>query len=101
MIRGTTPTLTFTTPYESDMISSGFITFTMRGKFLFEIEINDDSVEISDYAISVTLTQEQTLLFDSRFVSLVQVRLILSSGEVVASNVVTVPIEDILKDGTI
>ena len=31
MRRGTTPTLTFTTPYAADLVESGYITFNQRG----------------------------------------------------------------------
>lgn len=101
MIRGTTPTLTFTTPYEAKMVSSGFITFTMRGKVLFDIPISDDSVVVEDYAVSLTLSQEQTLAFKPQYRVLVQVRLGLGSGEYVASNIIQIPIENVLRDGEI
>lgn len=101
MIRGTTPTLIFTTPYPSAMIKSGYITFAMRGEILLDIPISDEGVVISDKAISVTLTQAQTLMFDVKAKSLVQIRLVLDDDSVVASNIVPVPIEQILKDGEI
>ena len=101
MIRGTTPTLIFTTPYPMDMIKSGYITFTMRGDILLDISVNDESVSISDNAISVTLTQEQTLMFDTNSKNLIQIRLVLSDNSVVASNIVTLAVCRILKDGEI
>lgn len=101
MIRGTTPTLMFTTPYTADQVTSGYITFTMRGDVVLDIPVSDDSVAISDNAISLTLTQQQTLSFQSKATSLVQLRLVLDDGSVVASNIIKITIGDILKDGEI
>lgn len=101
MIRGTTPTLMFTTPYTASQVASGYITFTMRGDVVLDVPVSDDSVVISDNAISLTLTQQQTLSFQSKATSLVQLRLVLDDGSVVASNIIKITIGDILKDGEI
>ena len=101
MIRGATPTLMFTTPYTADQVTSGYITFTMRGDVVLDIPVSDDSVVISDNAISLTLTQQQTLSFQSKATSLVQLRLVLDDGSAVASNIIKITIGDILKDGEI
>lgn len=99
--RGTTPTLTFTTPYDADMVKDGYITFTLRGAIIIDVEVTDESVTISDQMIAIHLTQEQTLLFDADDTNLVQVRLLLESGNVVASNTVALPISDVLKEDVI
>lgn len=91
----------FTTPYTADQVTSGYITFTMRGDVVLDIPVSDDSVVISDNAISLTLTQQQTLSFQSKATSLVQLRLVLDDGSVVASNIIKITIGDILKDGEI
>ncbi len=99
--RGTTPTLTFTTPYNASMIKDGYITFTLRGDIIMDIQIIDDSVEVEDNIIAVHLTQEQTLLFDTSGVNLVQIKLLLESGDIVASNIVKLPISEALKEDVI
>ena len=91
----------FTTPYTAGQVASGYITFTMRGDVVLDIPVSDDSVVISDNAISLTLTQQQTLSFQSKATSLVQLRLVLDDGSVVASNIIKITIGDILKDGEI
>lgn len=91
----------FTTPYTADQVTSGYITFTMRGDVVLDVPVSDDSVVISDNAISLTLTQQQTLSFQSKATSLVQLRLVLDDGSVVASNIIKITIGDILKDGEI
>lgn len=101
MRRGTTPTLTFTTPYAADLIESGYLTFNQRGSTVLDLPLNDPSVTIADEAISVTLTQEQTLGMTAAAPCEAQIRAILTSGKAVASNIVQIPICAILKDGEI
>lgn len=101
MRRGTTPTLTFTTPYTADLIESGFITFSQRGADVLDVSLNDPSVTIADNSISVTLTQEQTLAFTTVDTLKIQIRAILASGKAVASNIVQDTVCPILKDGEI
>lgn len=102
MRRGTTPTLTFTTPYEASLIDGGFLTFRQGKRAVLDISLTDEAVTIEDEAISVTLTQEQTLMFssDDGFVQ-AQIRAHLVSNKAVASNIVQVPIGAILKNGVI
>lgn len=101
MRRGTTPTLTFTTPYAADLIQSGYLTFKQRGSIVLDLPLSDESIDITDNAISVTLTQEQTLGFTAAAPAAAQIRAILTSGSAVASNIVEIPVCAILKDGEI
>lgn len=101
MRRGTTPTLTFTTPYEAAIIQSGYLTFNQRGTKVLDIPLDDPSVTIEDEAISIELTQEQTLAFTTAAPAQAQIRAMLTSNKAVASNIVQVPICAILKDGEI
>ena len=101
MRRGTTPTLTFTTPYEADIIESGFITFQQRQVNVLDVALSDPSVTVADNSISITLTQEQTLSFSTAAPCEAQIRAILASGKAVASNIVDIPVCAILKDGEI
>lgn len=99
--RGTTPTITFTTPFNANMITAGFITFTLRGKIIFDVNIRDDAVTVEDEAIKLKLTQEQTLMFDEHDANKVQIRLLLTTDDAVASNEVEIPIGGILREGEI
>ena len=101
MRRGTTPTLTFTTPYAANLVESGFITFNQRGATVLDVPLSDSSVTIADQSISITLTQEQTLAFTIAAPCEAQIRAVLDSGKAVASNIVCIPICAILKDGEI
>ena len=101
MRRGTTPTLTFTTPYAADLIQSGSISFMQRGTDVLDISLTDPAVTIADESISVNLTQEQTLLLTTADTVKIQIRAILTSGKAVASNIVTDSVCPILKEGEI
>lgn len=101
MRRGTTPTLTFTTPYAADLIQAGFITFSQRGAIIADIPISDENVTVADNAISVELTQEQTLAMTTADTCKAQIRLLMESGKAAASNIVQIPVCAILKDGEI
>lgn len=101
MRRGTTPTLTFTTPYAADLIESGYLTFQQRGSNVLDLPLSDSTITVADNAISVTLTQEQTLSFTTAAPCEAQIRAVLASGAAVASNIVQIPICAILKDGEI
>ena len=104
MIRGTTPTLTFTTPYAAELVQSGYISFAQRETDILDVPLSDQSVTISDNAIAITLTQEQTLAFDASLnppIATAQIRALLTSGKAVASNIVQIPICKIIKEGEI
>ena len=101
MRRGTTPTLTFTTPYAADLIQGGYISFMQRGEDVLDISLADPAVTIEDESISVDLTQEQTLLFTTVDTVKMQIRAKLTSGKAVASNIVTEGVCPIVKEGEI
>ena len=104
MRRGTTPTLTVTTPYAADFIERGYITFRQRGANILDVPLDDPSVEVADQTIKITLTQAQTLEFDASAdppIATAQIRAVLTSGKAVGSNIVKIPICAILKDGEI
>lgn len=101
MRRGTSPTLTFTTPYAAENILSGYITFEQRGAIVVDIALNDPNVTINDNSISVNLTQEQTLALTTADVCKIQIRALLIGGKAVASNIVQDTVCPILKDGEI
>jgi hypothetical protein len=59
---GTTPTHTFTLPFEKEILSEVRITYIQNKKKIITKEIDD--LEIDGNDISLTLTQEETFLFE-------------------------------------
>lgn len=101
MRRGTTPTLTFTTPYQASLIQSGYITFKQRGAIVLDAAFTDENVTVADNAISIALTQEQTLAMTTAAPCEAQIRAVLQDNKAVASNIVDIPVCAILKEGEI
>lgn len=107
MTRGTTPTHTFTLPdnLKTATLSAVYITYAQRGETVLEKTLND--VTNNNGVLTCKLTQADTLAFDvldqrcKHDTVEVQVRMKTSDGAVMASNIISIPIMDILKDGEI
>jgi hypothetical protein len=99
--RGTTPIHRFTLPDElrGIVLTALYVTYSQGGKVTMEKTIDDATVE--DDSIIVRLTQEDTLLFRARSNVCVQIRLRTAAGDVLASEMIEVPVGAILKDGVI
>ena len=98
MTRGTTPTLEFSIPYAASDIKNGYITFAQHHRPVFEIGM--EAMQLQDGKLTVTLTQQQTLLLCPDDV-MVQIRLLLEGDQAVASQLMELHVQDVLKDGVI
>lgn len=99
MIRGTTPTFEFTLPFDCGLLYCAYITFSQGGTTQFEKSLDD--CDKDGRKIKVTLSQEDTLkLLDSQ-VTEIQIRAKTLASEVIASQIITVSTDRILKDGVI
>ena len=97
MYRGTTPTITFHLPIDGSSITALNLSFAQKGEIVLEKALSDCTAEGN--TLRVTLTEQETLLFDARN-GLVEMQLRVGCGEVrMASNIMRVSIEKILKDG--
>ena len=107
MTRGTTPTHTFTLPdnLKTATLSALYITYAQRGETVLEKTLSD--VTINNGVITCTLTQAETLLFSVRNHArstddvAIQVRMKTSDGTAMASDIMRIPVMDVLKDGEI
>ena len=107
MTRGTTPTHTFTLPdnLKTATISALYITYAQRGTTVLEKTLSD--VTINGGVIICTLTQAETLKFEVLDQHCgcdkvaIQVRLKTSDGTAMASDIMRIPVMDVLKDGEI
>lgn len=102
MRRGTTPTHTFTTDIDLSGADVLFITYQQNGHNLLEKNIDDVTfvTEEETYAVQVTLTQEDTLLFCATMPVSVQIRARFGNSAV-ASQIIKTSAEAILKEGEI
>ena len=108
MIRGTTPTLCFKIPYTAEQIELGYVTFSRKESVFMDIPFSDNRVTIEDGYVFVTFSQEDTLKFNSRASYSVQLRILLRDPDdssvaniAVASNIITISVGSILKNGVI
>lgn len=100
MTRGTTPTYRFSLPFAVDTLSHWCISFAQRGVEKFCVE-SEQSLADGD-GLSVTLTQEQTLALEAGVDAQVQLRAVVAStGEAIASEVLTMPVQPVLHEGVI
>ena len=101
MIRGTTPTLEFTLPFDTSLIAEMYATIAQDGKTVMEKALSDCSC--SGTSVSMTLTQEDTLGLQQQPRSLaeIQIRVLTTAGDALASDIMRVYVGRILKEGVI
>jgi hypothetical protein len=98
MYRGTTPEIELVFDFDISGVNELFVTFAQNEQELFTI--NKDSITISENIAKFRLTQEQTLMLDDNILVGVQARG--KQGEIAwASDIVSKPVNAILKDGEI
>ncbi len=102
MIRGTTPPLTFTLPFDVSEALKVWITFSQNNKEIFTVE--KDDLEINEKTIKCVLTQKQTLALTHGAKVEMQIRVLLNNEnmeDALASEIITAPVQRILKEGEI
>lgn len=80
MIRGTTPTITYNFPFAVSSIDKIRIYF-LQGKDTI-ITKDEDDCTMSDQSVSVTLTEEETYMFNAKKRVETKSRFLLSNGTV-------------------
>lgn len=99
MIRGTTPTLQFVLPFETINIKKLFITFSQDNKEVFTLD--ESRCSLSNELVTVTLTQQETLMFTSNQTVRIQLRVLTVDDSALASSIITTSVQKILKEGEI
>lgn len=96
LYRGSTPTLTFKLSIETSALTVVSIAFAQNNAVVLEKGLADCTV--GDDTLSLTLTEDETLLFDSSQNMELQIRCACGDGRL-CSKIVTVSVGRILKDG--
>lgn len=100
MYRGTTPTLTFRLPIDTGSITALSLAVAQAGQVKIEKALSD--VLLDGNVVSCTLTKEETLSLSAGAGREAQVQLRVGVGaQRMASQVFTVPVERILRDGAL
>jgi hypothetical protein len=82
---GTTPKHEFTLPFNVDIIQEFKVTYAQNGKIVLEKALAD--CEAEGNVISLTLTQEETFLFDGGVNVELQARVLTMGGDALASDI--------------
>lgn len=94
MIQGTTPTHQFTVPMDASLIQKVRITYAQKDTVLLTKEETDCRIEGN--VIELKLSQEETLLFDEFSSVQIQVRVLTTAGDALASDLIRIPCGAIL-----
>ncbi len=99
MYRGTTPTISLTVTGLSDLnLHSAYLTIR-QGRFSLEKTLPD--MTIDGDTLTTSLSQAETLSFKAGINVQIQLRCLTQSGTAYATKIVTIPVNEILKDGEI
>lgn len=99
MIRGTTPIHIFHTDVDLTTAEVIYVTYT-QGTTV--VEKTKDDCEVEEDTVTVHLTQEETLQFKAGgYTANVQIRARYADGTALASNIISIDISRILKNGVI
>lgn len=99
MICGTTPTHVFEIPLLKSEIIEAWVMYAQGCRLI--LTKKTDALQIEDNKITCTLTQDETLKFEPRKMVDVQLKIKLTAGEVVASEITQVPAYVILDSDVI
>ena len=96
MVIGTTPTHTYTLPFNVDVIKSLKITYSQGGNVVLTKKLED--CETDGQTVSVRLTQEDTFLFGHTSDIEIQVRVLTDTGDALTSRVIKLTTSKCLDD---
>lgn len=96
---GTTPTHTFTLPFEKETLAEVRITYTQSKKKIITKEIDD--LEIDGNDISLTLAQEETFLFEEGRNVSIQLKIKTTEGLVFNSDIIEMRVDPSLDNEVI
>lgn len=99
MIRGTTPKMEFTFPFELDSLAEAYVTLAQNDVVVVEKCLSDCTCD--GRTLVARLTQEETLKLDCDCNTDIQIRAKTVMGEAIASEIFSVDTGRILKDGVI
>lgn len=96
MIRGTTPTHIFETDLSTENLKNIQIVYVQGRKIVVEKRYRDCTLD--GKKITIRLSQEETLLFDSSQSVEVQLRVLTNGGDALASRIMRVHCRECLSD---
>lgn len=101
LIRGTTPTLTFTLPFSAEQLDCAYVTLSQVDKVIVDKRVGTAGCTCSSNTITTQLTQDETLKLSGNAETSIQIRAKTKEGVALASNIIKIYTKDILRDGVI
>ena len=99
-MRGTTPELTFNLPFDTSNIKKLYVTIEDKNQNNI-LEKTEADCTFSGSVVKLELSQDETLLFEERTRIRAQIRVLTKEGKALKSKVLTIYIDELLKDGVI
>lgn len=99
MNRGTTPTHTFTLPFDASILSQVRIIYAQMGRVVL-VKTGEDVI-LSGNTVKTKLTQEETLSFNCAHPVEIQVRVLTLAGDAQNSDIIKVPVSRCLDNEVI
>lgn len=99
IIRGTTPTCTFELPFDTSIIDKLYITFSQNNEEV--LNFTKDNCTFDGKNVNLKLKQEDTLKLNDKLMVNIQLRLLATDGEALASQIIRTHVDAILRDGVI
>lgn len=97
--RGTTPTHTFTLPFERELVSDLRITYVQNKKDIITKEMKD--IKFTNNEIDLTFTQEETYQFEADKEVQVQIKIKTIDGVVLNSDIMIMRVDTSLNNEVI
>lgn len=97
MIRGTTPTQTFSLPEGVEATSLAKLVVTYKQGNTIKLEKHKDDGTITDNKFSVPLTQQDTLALEEGEVQ-VQLKAKTAGGQVLVGQIINLPVKPVLNE---
>ena len=99
IIRGTTPTNIFNVNVDLTEAEDIIISYAQKGNVVINKMISD--IDVTEEALSTTLTQTETLKLDAAYNVEIQIRALFDDGTAIASDIISVDVGAILYEGVI
>lgn len=96
MKRGTTPTHTFTLPFDTSLMSIVRVVYAQLGRVV--LTKTGEDLSLSGNTVTVKLTQEDTLLFNCAHPVEIQIRVATLTGDVYNSDIVRTTVSRCLEN---
>ncbi len=90
---GTTPTFSFELPFEVSAVRTAKITFRQNRTIILE---KKEDCKLEGNVVKISLTQEETFLFDPRFKMDVQLRVVTVGNDALSSDIYSAEVEECL-----